>query len=320
MTLKLTTYRRGADIPDLPNTNIFHSKKLFLLYEATPRYTPILVVAYRNDVPVAQLLGSIHRIMPFVSRCDIFDLGCYNADGQREELFSAMLDRMTTEALKSADIIQFRNLDNPASCYKTFREMGYFPVRWLKVRNSLHSQSSADARLSQSRIRQIRKAYRNGAITEEARDREDVRELIELMKRLYPQHNTFTNMDMFCHNISDRLVCNEQTKVFVVRYNGKIIGGSACVYSGNNAFLWFSGGMRKLYAMQYPGILAVWAALKDAYDRGLEHLEFMDVGMPYRRHGYRDFILRFGGKQSGTRRWFRFRSDWLNKILTKIYV
>ena len=37
------------------------------------------------------------------------------------------------------------------------------------------------------------------------------------------------------------------------------------------------------------------------------------------KHGYREFVLRFGGKQSSTRRWFLFRWEWLNKLLNKIY-
>ena len=55
--------------------------------------------------------------------------------------------------------------------------------------------------------------------------------------------------------------------------------------------------MRKTYALQYPGVLAVWKALEDAHQRGFRHMEFMDVGLPFRKHGYRDFVLRFGGKQ-----------------------
>ena len=50
------------------------------------------------------------------------------------------------------------------------------------------------------------------------------------------------------------------------------------------------------------------------------YLEFMDVGLPFRRHGYRDFVLRFGGKQSSTRRWFRVSWPWLNKLMVKFYV
>ena len=78
--------------------------------------------------------------------------------------------------------------------------------------------------------------------------------------------------------------------------------------------------MRKTYALQYPGVLAVWKALEDAHQRGFRHMEFMDVGLPFRKHGYRDFVLRFGGKQSSTRRWFRVSWTWLNNLLVKFYV
>ena len=32
---------------------------------------------------------------------------------------------------------------------------------------------------------------------------------------------------------------------------------------------------------------------EDAHERGFRHMEFMDVGLPFRKHGYRDFVLRF---------------------------
>ena len=55
-----------------------------------------------------------------------------------------------------------------------------------------------------------------------------------------------------------------KSRIFIVTYKDKVIGGSVCIYSNNSAYLWFSGGMRKTYALQYPGILAVWQALHDA--------------------------------------------------------
>ncbi len=109
-------------------------------------------------------------------------------------------------------------------------------------------------------------------------------------------------------------------KIFVVKYKQRIIGGSACIYSDKNAYLWFSTGMRKTYPHLYPGVLAVWKAIEYAHEHHYEHLEFMEVGLPFKKHGYRDFVLRFGGKQTSTRRWFRFRYDFLNRLLEKIYI
>ena len=64
MPLKLTTYYHGKDIPDLPGNNTFHSKELFQIYEATPGYSPLLIVAiiYRisemHDLPQGEEMAS----------------------------------------------------------------------------------------------------------------------------------------------------------------------------------------------------------------------------------------------------------------------
>ena len=55
MPLKLTTYYHGSDIPELPGNNTFHSIELFHIYEATPGYTPLLIVASEAEKPVAKL-------------------------------------------------------------------------------------------------------------------------------------------------------------------------------------------------------------------------------------------------------------------------
>ena len=61
MPLKLTTYYRGSKVPDLPGTNTFHSTELFRIYEETPGYTPILIVASEDDKPVTKLLAAIRK-------------------------------------------------------------------------------------------------------------------------------------------------------------------------------------------------------------------------------------------------------------------
>ena len=129
----------------------------------------------------------------------------------------------------------------------------------------------------------------------------------------------FSGNDFFNH-MNNMLIKGQHAKIFIVKYKDKIIGGSVCLYSDNTAYLWFSGGMTKTYALQYPGVLAVWKALDDAHQRGIAHMEFIDVGLPFRKHGYREFVLRFGGKQSSTRRWFKVNCQWVNQLLAKFYV
>ena len=327
MPLKLTTYYRGSEIPDFPGTNTFHSKELFQIYEETPGYTPLLIMASEDGKPIARLLAAIRksiRMFPpsLIKRCEVYGTGEYlTAEADKEKIFGEMLEHLTTEVLRSSFLIEFRNLENAMFGYKYFRSNKYFPVNWLRVRNSLHGTESAEQRFSPSRIRQIKKGLKNGASVDEAHTIEEIREFSNMLRHLYSSRirKHFPNIIFFQH-MDTRLIHSKQGKIFIVRYKGKIIGGSACIYSGNDAYLWFSGGMRKTYALQYPGILAVWKALQDAHQNGFRHMEFMDAGLPFKKHGYRDFVLRFGGKQSSTRRWFRFRWQWLNNLLIKIYL
>ena len=62
MPLKLTTYYHGSNIPELPGKNTFHSLELFHIYEATPGYTPLLIVASEAGRPVAKLLAAIRDV------------------------------------------------------------------------------------------------------------------------------------------------------------------------------------------------------------------------------------------------------------------
>ena len=91
------------------------------------------------------------------------------------------------------------------------------------------------------------------------------------------------------------------------------------MYSGTTVYLCFSVGLRKTYARFSPGTMAVWAAIRHAHEQGYQHFEFVDAGLPFKKTGYRNFILSFGGKQISTRRWFRFRWTWLNNLLFRLY-
>ena len=187
--------------------------------------------------------------------------------------------------------------------------------------HSLHDTARTEVRFSPSRIRQIKKGLKNGAEVREARTTDEIKEFAHMLHHIYSWkiRRHFPSREFFQQLAQQATDPQRQSRIFIVTYKNKIIGGSACVYSGSSAYLWFSGGMRKTYALQYPGILAVWKALDDARQQGYRHLEFLDVGLPFRRHGYREFVLRFGGKQISTRRWFRFRWKWLNRVLTWIY-
>lgn len=325
MPLRLTTYGRSEDIPPLPGTNVFHSTELFRVLEQTEGYRPLLTVAYDGDEPVGKLLCIFRqksRWLRIGRKGFVYGTGEYF--GQRwkpEVVFGEILTYLTRYYGGYTWSMEFRNLENSLFGYRYFRQNGYFPVRWLRVRNSLHHHR-IDKWMSPSRRRQIQRGLDNGAIMEEARTEADIRSVFSMLERYYSSkiHRYLPDISFFLFLLAESSGGKELGKVFVVRHKNRIIGGSVCLFSGGYAYLLFSGGLRKRYPLLYPGVLAVWKAMVYAHEHGCDHFEFMDAGLPFRKLGYRDFILRFGGKQIGSRRWFRISWGWLNRLLTRLYV
>jgi len=333
MALKLSSYYRGSHVPDLPGCDTFHSNTLFHIFEGTPGCNPILLTISEDGVVLGKMLGVVQRIvriLPFyiIRRCVSYGTGEYFCpDSQREEIFNIMLQELTRYANRlDCFVIEVRNLPTPLTGYASFKQSYYFPVNWLRVRNKLSKDNlPVEQSFSNSRRRQVRKAIKNGAETAIAQTSAEIKEFALMLKRNYQSkiRKHFPAIEFFQEiqqgNVS--LDKNEwqRFKIFIVKYQQKIIGGCVCIYSGDTAFVWFSGGMNKTHLRQYPSVMAIWKALTDAKASSYRYLEFMDVGTPFRKHGYRDFVLRFGGEQISTRRWFRFRWKWLNKLCQKLY-
>jgi len=324
--MEVKVYYRSSDIPTISGESEFHSKELFMIYEETHGFTPYFFTVTDGDKCILHLVAAVRRDKPIFPqwlfrRCVIYGCGKFDADNNnKEQAFELLLGYLSKEVIRSSFLIEFRDLEDPKFGYRSFTKNHYFPINWLKVHNSLHGDITVEQRLSSSRLRQIKKGLRNGAIVEEAQSDDDVMEFSRMLRHVYSSHiRKYFPDKAFFHHLYKKWHESGKTKIFIVRYKDKIIGGSVCLYSGNNAYLWFSGGMRKTYALQYPGVLAVWKAIEDARQCGYWHFEFMDVGLPFKKHGFREFVLRFGGKQSSTRRWYRFRWRWLNKICIKLY-
>jgi CelD/BcsL family acetyltransferase involved in cellulose biosynthesis len=175
--------------------------------------------------------------------------------------------------------------------------------------------------MSSSRKRQIARGLKNGASMEIASDPETVKAFFAMLKKYYSAkiHRYLPDFRFFA-SFAEQSSLGGKGKIFVIRHKEKVIGGSVCLFSDDTAYLMFSAGMRKSYPLLYPGVLAVWKAMIYAREHGYEHFEFIEAGLPFRKFSYRDFILRFGGKQLSTRRWFKVRWNWLNRLLIRIYV
>lgn len=314
--------RRGDKLPELPDRNTFHSAEMFHILENVSGCSPyMIVVSDEKNVVHANMLAILWRrgswIPPYLfSQGRIYGEGMYADDSEKKVLFPMMLDAISNAFHnKLCLFIEFSDLSSKMFGYRDFRQHGFFPISWMHIRNSLHSLSP-DERLSEQTIRLIDRGYNAGIITREADSDDEIREFHKMLKNYYrfKFHRYIPSAAFFLN-----LAKSERGRVYVTILHEKVIGGSAIVYSGNNAYMWFVASKKKSHPVLHPEVLTIWHAIKTSYDDGRRHICFMNVGLPFRANRYRDFILSFGGKPVSTYRWFHFTIKWVNRFLSWAY-
>ena len=226
-----------------------------------------------------------------------------------------MVTALTQKLNKKVLYIEFSNLPQKMFGYKQFRQNSYFPVHWMSIHNSLHSRTPEE-RVTDKMLHHIESAYAHGVTCETVDSAADLKAFNKLLhqhhwlkpKRYIPD-NQFFNLLKDCN----------QCQLFITKFRNRVIGCSACAYHGTDAYLWYSAFRRKSYLMLHPDEVTIWHAIKYAHQQGYDHINFMDVGLPFRKNSFREFILRFGGKPVSTNRWFRCSIRWINNVLKWVY-
>ena len=325
-------YTTGDTLPEgLMDSNFFHSPQFFALCQQTPRHRPYMVTLADDDGNLmAQMLAVVRYRSSwfppyYYMHCRILGEGIYKETSG--EAFEQMLNALTAKLGPRMLYVEVSHLSHKMFGYRQLRAARYFPVRWMSIHNSLHSRTPEE-RISASMQQRINNAYERGVITDEVKSEDDFKEFMKLLRHhnwLKPKR--YIPADEFFHSFSglppvdakEKIQLPDDGRLYLTRYRNRVVGCSAVVYSNHQAYLWYAAYRRKSFAWVHPRELTIWHAIKDAHSRGYEHIFFMDVGLPFRKNKFRDFILRFGGKPVSTYRWFRCSIKWINSLLSWIY-
>jgi hypothetical protein len=251
------------------------------------------------------------------SHCRILGEGVYDDDDppRHEEILGRMLKAVVKQLASSVLYFEVSHLSRKMTGYRQFRQYGFFGVRWMSIHNSLHSRQPEE-RLSEQMLKRIENCEKRGVTFSVVNSEADFQAFIKLMKA----HNVPKLKRYVPHSTFFRLAYQgKDGELLLVRYKGHVIGCSMLVFSQHNAYLWYAAFRRKSFALVHPDLMTIWNTVKYCHQQGYEHIFFMDVGLPYKKNSFREFILSFGGKPTSTLRWFRCSIWWINRLLSWIY-
>lgn len=318
--IKVVIISKSENLPPMQCNKLFHSDEMFKIIEKTPGQKPYMVIAYDDDKIVAHMLVMLRRrgslFPPYLfTQGRAYGEGEYTPDCNKEEVFGEMLKCITKEFRKALCLyIEFSDLSTKMFGYSKFRSNGFFPVHWMEIHNSLHSMKP-EKRLTVKIRKSLINANKSGLKTKLATTDKEFSDFFKILKnyisikirRYIPDSKLFRD-----------LLQKGYGNIFTTYHKDIMVGGCLCVYSETNCYMWYLASKKNFYRKRTNAI-TTWAAIKHAYNQGYDHIYFMDVGLPFKRNNFREFILSFGGKPVGTYRWFRCSIKWINKLLSWSY-
>lgn len=205
-----------------------------------------------------------------------------------------LLKNISQYSAGEAIYTEIRNLSDYSSLTNFFSGNGFRYIPYLNFRVDTSDKDLMINRVSGSRLRQVKKAFRRGVECREAENEEEVMQFYLILRKLYknklnkplPRHSFFLNF--YNQNLG---------KFFLVWAERKVIGGIMCpVLEGKALYEFYVCGMDEEYRDFYPSIVATWSAMEYANKCSIPLFDFMGAGKPGEEYGVRDFKARFGGE------------------------
>ena len=323
----LKVFYNKEELPDLDNVNFFHNASSFDVYKDSSSYTPLMIICFENDEPIAALFAHIMRVNKLLNasvfkRCFVSQKPAFfKPDLPEEDIFTELLNKLMLEVKSQVFYVEFRNLGDPIFGYKAFRDNSFFSVRWINIKNSLQRKRNIWNQLSRSRKNQVNNSKRKGAYIEELTTEDELVNLYKLIDKnikwkfshRFPPYKYFENF-LFS------FIMKGKGKIFITKYQEKVIGGILLgLHQNKTVYSLYYWGKTKTYKNLHPTIFTIWNALSFAEENGFKFFDFMDAGYLNENAGKPRFLLQFGGKQHATRRWYKFNWRWINYFATKFY-
>jgi hypothetical protein len=197
MTVKI--YEKATEVPKMACEDFFHSTELMALLEATPRQKPLMAVAFANDASdlgstpaekriVGHMLVSVryrHSWFPpyIYTHARVLGEGEYvlgSSAAEKNEAFTAILTAVKKRLNNKVLYFEISNLSEKMFGYRTLRKAEFFPVKWMKVHNSLHSRTPEE-RISPKLLKRINAATARGIYTKPVETEDEFRQFSKLL-------------------------------------------------------------------------------------------------------------------------------------------
>jgi len=228
------------------------------------------------------------------------------------EALNPLLEAISLLLRRRVIYIETRNLSDYEEYITKFSNSGWIYSNHLNCILDIKDRESVYNQMNATRRRQIRQSLKNGASYEVCRGLNDLEEFYSLLNKFYTK---VIRLPLPPPEIFKAFFQYNFGKIFVVRHNGRIIGGSICpILENKTIYSYYYYGLKDYHKNIYPSHLSIVAAIEYAVDNNLGKLDFMGAGKSGTDYGVRDYKLQFGGHLVEYGRFIRIERPSLYRI------
>lgn len=278
--------------------SFFQTPACYNFYNSLSFLKPFVFAVSERDTLKAVICGYIisdgNRLKRYFSQRAIVPGGLLIDNDTATGTIQQLLTQVTRQLSKEAIYIEIRNYNDYSAFDDGFRLSGFRFQPHLNFQVITNDVDSALMQLNSTKRRDVRLTQKQGAEWLETTDMADVNAYYTILDELY---KTRIKTPLFPLEFFQKLVSGSFGKLFVIKYEDIIIGGSVCVLlPGKAVYEWFVCGLDGKYKNVFPSTVATWAGIEYAASNGYACFDMMGAGKPDEGYGVREFKSKFGGK------------------------
>lgn len=279
-------------------SNFFQSPFYYDFVRSSNFIEPFIISVSEQETISGVIVGYIQKdggkFKQFFSRRAIINGGPLLKDDISTEALTTLLITLIKFLQKKAIYIEFRNFFDYSKYRNEFERahFNYEPHYNFQIDTS--SEEIVMKNMGKSRKRDIKVSLRDGATIVESPTEKELFDFYQILKNLYSQK---VKTPLFPLPFFQELNKKEWGKIFLVKYNEEIVGGTVCVGSeGSPLYEWFACGKDGEYKNIHASTLATFAGIQYASTHNHPCFDMMGAGKPNDGgYGVRDFKAKFGG-------------------------
>jgi len=280
-----------------PFSSYFQTKKCYDFYCSLSFLKPFVFGVEENEKLVGIICGYIvadgGKIKRFFSKRAIIAGGTLLDENISEEALQTLLN-FTIKSLKNRAIyIEIRNYNDYSVFKNVFTENNFIYKEHLNFHIATPDVDYVQSKMSSGKIRDIKLTQKNGAEIVEISQENDLKNFYEILKNLY---QTKVKTPLFPYEFFEKLIKLPECKIFGIKYQNEIIGGSVCIlFNQHTVYELFTCGLDGKFKNIFASTLATYSGIEFAAKNSFKNFDMMGAGKPKKNYGVRDFKAKFGG-------------------------